>query len=297
MKIQVVVILISLTYVFINHTTAESAPHSKQNARSTTSHAVEFRVVQVVRPKTRLGKNLNQTPREIYLYASRPPLDEEKNATHPHAWKGQVLNVYRLQTIEANVAYPSAEQLKWMARLKEVQQQKKLDRQQALEEAKKDGSPIEIEQPKMPSPALENQDDDDEIEMQSMEEDQICGHENESCCIQAKRGPCELGLICKDQICQVPPPPCGSLEQRCCEEEPSCLTGLMCRTDEARQITQMQCLLPPQVPSRKKILIGQLRIVDVQKRLIRAEVLQDALKKQNSSSIFAISIRDLAELH
>lgn len=274
-----------------------SAPIYVQKTEIKTLPTIEFRVLQIVRPDTRLGKNFNQTPRDIYLYASRPPLDEEKSETSSHTWIGKRLKVYRLETIDAGIEYPSLDQRTWMAQLKAQQAQTEQDQVLALEEERKQGSPIDLEKPALPSTALESQDDDDEIEINALDEDQICGHENEKCCVHAKKGPCILGLVCQENLCTSPPPPCGSLDQRCCEEAPNCVPGLMCRTDENESTNNELCLLLPQKPTRKKILVGVIRIVDVQGRLIHARVVKDALQKKSSSSIFAISIRDLAEFN
>ena len=118
MKVKPITNIIFLFLLSSIYSIALSAPISVQKTQIKTLPTIEFRVLQVIRPNTRLGKNFNQTPRDIYLYASRPPLDEEKSETSTHAWVGKRLKVYRLETIDAGVEYPSLDQRKWMAQLK-----------------------------------------------------------------------------------------------------------------------------------------------------------------------------------
>lgn len=294
----------TILFIYLVVLTSFQEGYSKVKTGGSHVDPVRFVVFDVQRPITRSGKTLT-SPREVYLYASRKPKkaeskkrritqNQKKQQHSGPSWYGKVLRVYRLSSIKSGVKYPSPEQLEIFNRMREEQNEEKAQRNLELERRSKEVSPISLEPPTLPNPALEDQEDDDDLEMP--EEGEICGHHGEGCCQKSKRGRCEVGLVCLKDQCLPPPPPCGKFEQPCCEQEPHCLLGgLLCLSGELEGDTQMMCLPPPPPPTQKKTSIGILKIISVQGRMIKAQVLHDALSLDENRPMYAIKVKDLAE--
>ena len=214
-------------------------------------------------------------------------------------WEGRLLRVYRLSPAEQR-DYPTAEHLAYFEQLRDYERRLIEARDAKLAELSSAGSPIAPKAPKASPEDLERGDDDDEIS--GDEEGEICGLDGQACCQTTRRGPCDTGLMCVKQKCQLPPRPCGGFEQICCAE------GDPCRVQRGRSTSmfscmpsdmgEQQCLIPPPKPERLKTPIGLLEVVSVKNEVIKALVRRDILKDRSASdSINAISIGDRATWH
>jgi hypothetical protein len=105
----------------------------------------------------------------------------------------------------------------------------------------------------------ESEDDD---ESGQVVEDEFCGKQGRNCC---EMNECEMGLLCQNQKCQSPPPPCGEFEEMCCADQNQsspCAPDLLCQQD--------RCLLPPPQPKQLKKYIAKIKIVQVLAHMIKA---------------------------
>ena len=347
----------SLVYNAVMATNAEAKTSTNTpkilSPETSAQEPVSFTVFDVKRPATRAGKTLATVPREVYLYASRPPSEREsyfdpyevnkrkisnqsqrkrgkkrgkkkrvaknksfniRGVSRGVSWYGKLIKVYRLYPVDTAVPYPSNEQLLLLEELRRDREERLARRKADLEAKRRAGNPIALEEPSLPTPALEDQEDDDDLT--DLEEDDICGHKGEPCCTQARKGPCLVGLMCTDtdqgkSLCLEPPPPCGGFEQRCCEEAPICASeSLSCLEGELNGSLPELCLFPPPPPLMKKVLVGVLEVTGVQNQVVRANVLFDGLsvrlkgRKHNRTykrsarsedPLYAVSVKDLGE--
>ena len=301
MKAKVLTAIITTLSTLLLCGTSLGAPSSDED--------VQFVVFDIERPSVRSGKTLMTTPRNIFLYASRDPTTQErrspprrsrrgqrvKQSSSP-SWVGKILRIYRLSPVSIGVQYPSPSQLALIEDLRYAREEKTRKKREELERERAQGSPLALEQPTLPTSALEAQEDDDDLD--SPEEDQICGHEGEACCETTVRGPCDIGLLCLEERCALPPPPCGDFEQRCCEEEPVCSSqSLECLDSIEPGSTTPLCQFPPPAPAQKKTLVGIVQVTKMQGRVLTAKVLHDGLSISKRRPLHAISLKDLAEFY
>ena len=306
----VTIVIFSIRFNKLGHT-------QELTANDINNGELYFKVVDIQRPLTRYGKTLT-SPRYIYLQASREPTVPEarklasseiralkrrtkrrrgraqrkvqKEMIGPQAWERRLLKAFRFGPPRAS-NFPTPAHERYFDHLRSLEKKREAKRKEYLETLASEGSPIALTRPTAPSDLLESSDDDDEI--LGEETGEICGHQGEPCCKQTTRGPCDIGLMCVEDHCALPPPLCGGFEQICCSKGRSCIRdGLKCLTSDSGI---EQCLFPPPPAERVKTPIGILEIIEVQGQVVKALVRYDALKPQGADQpLNALRRGDLA---
>ena len=169
MKAKVLKAIITTLSTLLLCGTSLGAPSSGED--------VQFVVFDIERPSVRSGKTLMSTPRNIFLYASRDPTTKEsqsplrrsrrgqkaKRSPGP-GWAGKILRIYRLSPVNIGVEYPSPSQLALIEELRYAREEKTRKKREELERERAQGDPLALEQPTLPTSALEAQEDDDDLD-------------------------------------------------------------------------------------------------------------------------------------